>query len=131
MTYKRLKNLTQLLLSGDTVLPVDDDEELLPLLEYALEMVAYAAETQVLRSTDNTQEFIRDSYKDAGEFIRRAKLPVSNEDIIDIDEGLIFAVARKMAAFVSQEKFNYHDSVGDAIIAKFNESIVALENRGM
>lgn len=118
--------MTQVLLSGDTILPKDDDA-MLPLLGYALELTAYAANTQKLRCVDTTREFIRFSTMgdNPEEFIRRAELPVSDSDEIDIDEGLIYAVARFIAYAASTEKYNFHYSAAMDMITKYNESIIA------
>lgn len=114
-----------MLLSGDTVIP-DDEDVWLPLLGYALEIVAYKANTQVLLTTDSTREFIRDSSMGVdGQFVRRAVLPSDDAQEIDMDEGLVFAVSRLIASSVSREKFGIHYTAALAIINNYNESILA------
>ncbi len=123
MTWSRLQNLVSGLLAGDTVLPKDVDLRL-ALLEYALEEVASNTEAlKLYQSNDSTREKVRRSVYDSGQFVARATLPTSNEDEIDIDQGLTFAIARYMASFISKEKFAMHEAKAKEIINRYNAKV--------
>jgi hypothetical protein len=124
MTWLRLQSLTEALLAGDNVLP-KSVESRLSLLEYALEEVSSVAETLVLYTdkTDTSREKIRRSVYDKNKYIAKANLPTTDEDEIDIDDGLCFAIARLMASFISRDKFQLHEKKAEMIIQRYNAKI--------
>jgi len=128
MKWGRLKGLTNMILSGDTMFP-EEEEKALALLEYAFESVAIKADTQKLIMIDPTDEELQSNVvrvNAEGNFVRRPVLPKSDNDELDIDDGLVFALARLMASFLSAEKFKYHYQVSDSIIQKYNEHMESI-----
>jgi len=124
MKWGRLKQLTEMLLSGDSAFPIDDEEKALALLEYAFESVAIKANVQCLVVHDDSDENLKSNIvrvDNLGQLIRRPILPKSDNEELDIDDGLIFAVARLMASFLSVEKYQLHYATADSIMLKYNE----------
>ena len=52
--------------------------------------------------------------------IRVPAVPLVDEDILDIDEELTFAVARYLASYLSKEKGGIHVNAADRIIKDYN-----------
>lgn len=117
MTYEGLKYLTTGLLTGDNVLPGDADV-LLGLLKYALTTTAMKADSLHLMTLSTTADVLRLAQGDY--LIRMPELPEDDEDEIDIDEELIFAVARYMASYISSKKGGIHVQAADRIILDYN-----------
>ncbi len=117
MTYAMLKNLTAGLLTGDNVLPSDGDV-LLGLLEYALTTTAMKADSLHLMTLSTTANILRLAQGDY--LIRNPELPASDTDEIDIDDELIFAVARFIASYLSREKGGIHVQAANRIILDYN-----------
>ena len=117
MTYAMLKNLTSGLLLGDNLLPADD-AVLLPLVTYALNTVAMQAESLHLMTLSTTADVLRLSQGDC--LIRNPVPPAVDTDEVDIDDELIFAVARYLASYVSREKGGIHVNAADRIIKDYN-----------
>ncbi len=117
MTYTMLKNLTTGLLTGDNVLP-SDEEVMLGLLQYALTTTAMKADSLHLMTLSTTANVLRLAQGDY--LIRNPELPVDDEDEIDIDDELIFAVSRFIASYLSREKGGIHVQAADRIILDYN-----------
>ena len=117
MTYARLKSLLSGLLIGDNVMPKEDDS-LLGLLQYALTTVATKADSLHLMTLDVNSNVLRMAKGDY--LIRYPELPEDEEDHIDIDEELVFAVARYMASYMSKAKGGIHVQAADRIIMDYN-----------
>ena len=121
MTYKDLKHLVNVLLIGDVTLTQDDDE-LLVLLRYAFERVANEADALKLFTTENPNErIVRNGPGKL--FVRMPKVPEYEEDELDVDEELCFAVARFMCSFVSTAKVDLHLREGSKIINSYNQKV--------
>lgn len=117
MTYAMLKNLTSGLLVGDNVLPADE-EVLLGLLKYALTTTAMKADSLHLMTLSTTANVLRLAQGDY--LIRNPELPEDDEDEIDIDDELIFAVSRYIASYLSREKGGIHVQAANRIILDYN-----------
>ena len=117
MTYAEFKSLTSGLLIGDNVLPQDADV-LKGLVQYALTTVATQAESLHLMTLSTTENVLRLSQGDY--LIRMPVAPDLDTDAIDIDEELVFAVARYVASYVSREKGGIHVKAADRIIKDYN-----------
>jgi hypothetical protein len=125
MTWRRVKSLTNSLLSGDTPFPMDDEESAIALLEYALEQVAIESYVSILISdTPVTNNTIR--VNDDGKYVRRPNLPSDDNDIIDIDKGLVFAVCRLMASYLSRENKQIHYLIAKSSMEKYEEMICGI-----
>jgi len=124
MTWRELQTLTETLLIGDHTL-VKDPLKRLALLDYAFHEVANKAMTMRLL-TENVDEHIIRQAK-AGFFIREAVLPENDDEILDIDKGLSFAVARFIASFVSKDPNNIakHKQEAMNIIVGYNAKVVS------
>jgi hypothetical protein len=121
MTYKDLKYLTGALLIGDVVMTKDDDE-LLMLLRYAFERIANEADALKLFTVeDPNQRIVRNG--PGGLYVRMPKPPEYEEDELDLDEELCFAVARYMCSFVSSEKAQLHTQEASKIINSYNQKV--------
>ena len=117
MTYAMLKNLTAGLLTGDNVLPANE-EVLLGLLQYALTTTAMKADSLHLMTLSTTANVLRLAQGDY--LIRTPELPVDDEDPIDIDDELVFAVARYIASYVSKTKGGIHVQAAERVILDYN-----------
>ena len=117
MTYGTLKSLTSGLLTGDNVLP-KDEAALQGLVQYALTTVAMQADSLHLMTLSTTADVLRLAQGDY--LIRMPVAPVFDEDLIDIDEELTFAIARYIASFVSRDKGGIHVQAANRIILDYN-----------
>ena len=121
MTFKRLKSLTNALLIGDNNLTKNNDE-VLGLLSYAYSRVANEADAlKLLTANSNEDMIIRNGIGNL--YIRMPKLPENDNDELDIDEELCYAVARFMASFVSKQKFQIHELEAQRIIQSYNHKV--------
>lgn len=117
MTYGMFKSITTGLLTGDNVLPNDADV-MKGMINYALTTVAMQAESLHLMTLSTTANVLRLAQGDY--LIRTPELPDFDEDIVDIDEELTFAVARYVASYVSRDKGGIHVNAADRIIKDYN-----------
>jgi len=117
LTYEGFKFLVGGLLPGDNVLPSSDDV-ILPLLNYALTTTATKADSLHLMTLSTAVPSLRLAQGDY--LIRTPELPEDDVDVIDIDEELIFAVARYMASYISKDKGGIHVQAADRIILDYN-----------
>lgn len=126
MTYKRLKSLTRALLIGDVTLTKDSDE-MLALLEYAYDAVANEADALKLFTESDEAKILRQGPGKI--FVRKPNLPEYDEDELDIDDELSYAVSRYIASFVSREKMEFHENKAEKIIRAYNQKVqVFFEN---
>lgn len=117
MTYGTFKSITTGLLTGDNVLP-DDAAVLQGLVTYALTTVAMKADSLHLMTLSTTANVLRLAQGDY--LIRMPELPTLDEDIMDIDEELTFAVARYLSSYLSRDKGGIHVNAADRIILDYN-----------
>lgn len=117
MTYGLFKAITTGLLTGDTVLPQNSDV-LKGLMQYALTTVATQADSLHLMTLSTAADILRLASGDY--LIRVPAVPLVDEDILDIDEELTFAVARYLASYLSKEKGGIHVNAADRIIKDYN-----------
>ena len=120
MTYSELKSLTSGLLIADTSLPIDV-EVLKGLVQYALTTVATKADSLHLMTLNKDENILRLAQGDY--LIRIPDVPNSDEDPVDIDDELIFAVARYIASYISKEKGGIHAQIADRIIKDYNAKV--------
>jgi hypothetical protein len=108
MIYAQFKILMKGILTGDTQLP-EDDLLVKTLLEYALNKVAVDAEPLKLMTLNLSEPMVR---LGPGDYIvRQSKIPLLDSDEIDIDDTLVFAVARLIASNLSSLKGGIHKSI--------------------
>ena len=117
MTYGLFKAITTGLLTGDIVLPQNPDV-LKGLMQYALTTVATQADSLHLMTLSTAADVLRLASGDY--LIRVPAVPLVDEDILDIDEELTFAVARYLASYLSKEKGDIHVNAADRIIKDYN-----------
>ena len=120
MKYKKFKVLIRGLLHGDNMVPTDD-ETLLGLVEYSLNMISERAESLhllTLNKAEIVQRLATGSY-----MIRKPALPEKDEDELDIDEDLCFALARYTASLISKDKVKLHEEKAEDIIMKYNQKV--------
>jgi len=121
MTFKDLKSLTSVLLTGDVVLPENSDQFIM-LLRYSFERVANEADALKLFTTENPNErIVRNG--PGGLFVRMPHVPEYEEDEIDLDEELCFAAARYICSFVSAQKAPLHIQEAGKIINSYNQKV--------
>lgn len=113
MKYRELKHLVDVLLTGDTATP-EDDAYFLAGCRYAFEVIAMNCDVAKLsfsaeefKALTEPREVIRVNLE-TGRTIVRPQVPVSPDDIIDLDEGVCFTAARLIASLISYEKGEYH-----------------------
>ena len=117
MTYGTLKSITTGLLIGDNVLP-SDGAVLIGLLEYAMSTVAMQADSLHLMTLNADANILRRAQGDY--LIRTPSMPLTDDEHIDIDDELAFAVARYLASYVSRDKGGIHVQAADRIIKDYN-----------
>ncbi len=123
MKYKVLQNVTTGLLTGDVLLPNDEDV-MLGLLEMAFSELANKAEALHLMTLDKNSDFNRMAQGDY--LMRTPELPKSGSDVLDIDHELCFALARIIASYVSREKGGIHKSEAIKLINDYNGKVYEL-----
>ncbi len=117
MTYTTLNNILTGLLLGDNTIP-KDPEVMKGLVQYALTTVAMQADSlhlMTLSVTDNVLRLTQGDY-----MIRVPAVPLLDTDEVDIDDELVFAVARYMASYLSKEKGGIHVNAADRIVKDYN-----------
>ena len=120
MTYKTFKNVLRGMLTGDNVIPTDEDV-MLALLEYGFTTVATKADSLRLMSAGTATEVLRLSQD--GQLIRFPRLPAMDEDELDIDKELCYPTAHYIAANLSKEKAAMHISAADREISDYNAKV--------
>ena len=128
MNYSALKSLVSGLLIGDHVLP-DDPVVLQGLVQYALTTVAMKAESLHLMTLNTTEEILRLAKGDY--LIRMPLVPTLDTDEIDIDNELVFAVARYIASYLSRDKGGIHVQAAERIILDFNAKTYELTGQNL
>ena len=123
MTYGNLKHLVRALLIGDNTLTKNDDEVLV-LLEYAFDKVANLADALKLFTEDVAANRILRTGP-GRQFVRKPALPANDDDELDIDNELTYAVARYICSFVSREKTAMHVYEADNIIRSYNQKVAS------
>jgi len=117
MRYDIFKKLTQGFLAGDYTIP-DDNDVVLALLQGALIETAMRANSVHLMTMSESEETLRLGPGDY--LIRMPKLPVDDVDELDIEEELIFVVARLFAASVSAANQALHMQLAERMILDYN-----------
>jgi len=144
MTWGRLKLLTKGLLSGDYDLP-EDEEIRVTLLQMAMEEVCNVSSplslyfkstnTEVLGNREIIRQFKMETECDSNTglpitvdgYIVRPFLPSTDNDIINMDEGLVYAVARLMSSYIANmENKSYHMNEATKIMEMYKINIVSL-----
>lgn len=146
MTWSTLQKLTKGLLSGDYYLPEEEDVRL-ALLQMAMEHVcnmsspvtlSYPEGDEILSSREVVRQFELDTTTNPKTgmpirirgYIIRPLLPSTTNDVIDIDEGLTYAVARILAGYVANiENKRYHIEEANKIIEMYKVNIVTMYDR--
>jgi hypothetical protein len=125
MKWGRLKKLTSSLLSGDHILP-DGEEDKVVLLEYALEEITDLSEPLQLEVDPDSPvtNLVRIGYN--GKKFRRANLPNTDDDEVDIDEGLTYAAARLIASYVSMQKFDLHRAAALDLMQRYMNKVESM-----
>ncbi len=117
MTYLQLKYLIIGLLTGDNKIP-QEEFVLQSLVGSALLTVANKADAVKLMTLDPDVPILRLGQGDY--FVRKPIEPINDDDIVDIDDELIPAVARYVASMVSKEKGGIHVNAADRIVLDYN-----------
>ena len=100
MKYGDFKVHLEQIMSGDKKVPTDDS--LKPILLQSLIQVASSTEPLVLMSKNIADEMLRTVDNEL--FIRMPRIPNTDDDIIDIDEALVYAVSYIVASKISSNK---------------------------
>jgi len=133
MRYKTFKTLANALLIHDITLTTDEDE-LLALLEYALYKVAMGADSQHLLVEDLEHYTILREINEF-EYIRKPELPKDEDEELDIDDTLAYAVVRYVCSFVTTAKTraslgpSYHEKAAEDIIRDYNQELYAFKEK--
>ena len=120
MTFKFLKDVTTGLLTGDNVLPKQDDV-VIGLLGYAYNQIATRAEALHLLTLSNTADILRLAPGDY--YTRTPELPEKDTDILDIDDKLVYVAARFIASYVSKSKGEIHLREAKRLILDYNSKV--------
>jgi hypothetical protein len=100
MKYIDFRTHLNEIMSGDKTVPADD--KLKPIILQSLVQVAKQCEPLVLISDDIEDEILQ--VVEDGLFIRVPKTPNDDEDIIDMDETLVYAVSYLVASKISKNQ---------------------------
>ncbi len=120
MTFKRLKATTNGLLTGDIPL-TEDIDALLGLLEMAFNDVIAHADALHLMTLNRSGDIFRLAQ---GKYVVRVPvLPAIDDDELDIDNELCFAVARLLASYMSDKKSAVHFAEAKRLINNYNSKI--------
>jgi hypothetical protein len=117
------KTVVSGLLIGDNTLPKDDNV-IKGLTIYALTTVAERADSMHLMTLDPGENLVRQAHGDY--FVRVPHAPKYEDDEMDIDSELVFAVARLVASYISKDKGGIHAKEANRIILDFNSKVAAL-----
>jgi len=121
MTYGQLKSLVRALLIGDNMLTQNDDE-IKMLLDYAYERIANEADAlKLFTLNENEQPIIR--MGPGNIWVRKPALPETDDDELDVDHELAFAVARYICSFVTRERQQLHLMEAKNIINSYNHKV--------
>ena len=123
MTFNRLKNIVVGLLTGDNILP-EDNEVVLGLLSMAFSEVSTHANAMRL-ATKNPGERIN-RYATNGYYFRFPEMPEVLTDELDIDEELCYPTARLLASYVSDKKASFHKQEALRLIREYNSKVAEL-----
>ena len=132
MTYLQLKTLVGTLLRGDTEIPPDN--EFIMLLKYGLSEIANDANAlKLITAKTEGERILRNG--PGNTFIRMPKEPEDDNEELDLDEELCYALARYIAYFLSNTgKAKIHLMEAKNIINKYNQKVDAyfeeLESQG-
>lgn len=120
MTYKKLKTLSKALLSSDFPLP-EDDESIKALLSMAYDYLTDHCQVLNLQTEDKSAMIQR---LGRGDFmVRTPELPESDDDELDIDEDLGYAVASLIASYITEKKVAIHQTRADTKIKAYNAKV--------
>jgi len=122
MTYGQLKSLCEALLTGDNILP-DDDDQVKSLLSYAYNKVATEADALKLFTASKDNAILRQG--PGRTFIRVPDLPKDDNDELDVDSELGFPTARYICSFISREKGGIHVMEAQTLIRHYNAKVQA------
>lgn len=121
MTYGNLKYLVKSLLIGDSTL-TKDNSEVLVLLDYAFDRVSNEADVMKLFTANNVENRI--VRQGPGKmWVRRPNLPETDDEELDIDHELCFAVAEYMCSFVSRDKRKDHAVAALDLVRTYNQKV--------
>ena len=118
MTFKKFKVLLDGVNSGDNKVP--EDEKLLPLLNEAMKKIARKTKPLILRTTDKEDEMLcpMDNSK---YFIRKPLIIQRDDDELDIDEALEWAVIYQTSIFYCHKKNKQeNEDERDKVINEYN-----------
>ena len=122
MTYARLKSVIRVFLTGDNVLPKDNDD-ILAALEVAYIQIANQTTALKLLTPNAGTNIIRQG---PGNFyIRMPNLPDDDEDTLDVDTELVPAVARLIASYISKDKGPIHLYEAEKLIRDYESKVRA------
>ncbi len=131
MIYKQLKNLIAMYLTGDNQLSTDEDKVSAAIESSFIELSNKATAMKLL-TANKSADIIRQG--PGGLYIRMPKLPVDDDDVIDVDNELVPVVARLVASYVSKAKGGMHRAMAyDGIRdyeAKVESYILSQEEAG-
>ena len=120
MTYGQLKGLCSSLLIGDTKLPMDN-VKLLPLVDYGLQKIAMKADSLRLMTKNTAANIVRVASNK--QYIRKPNLPALDDDILDIDDELCYALANFISGFLSKNKPKEFNNEAQNIMNDFNSKV--------
>lgn len=132
MTYGRMKSMLRVLLTGDNVLP-NNDEDMVAALEMSYIEISNMATALKLLTVNKDQAIMRQG--PGSTFVRMPDLPRDDTDELDIDSELVPAVARIIASYLSKEKGGIHMALAKQIIlqyeSKVQEFLLSQEQQGL
>lgn len=120
MTYTNLKITTKALLSSDFPLP-EDDVSVKALLGMAYNYLVDKCQVLNLQTEDKSASIQR--LGRGNHLVRRPDMPENDNDELDIDEELCYAVASLIASYISEKKIAIHQSRADEIIRSYNAKV--------
>ena len=120
MTYRALKYVTAGLLTGDNILPKEEDV-VKALLGMAYNYISNKCTVLNLLTLDKNDNIHR--LGTGKHMIRTPELPTLDDDILDIDDDLGYVAASLIASYVSKDKVGLHQARADNAIRDYNAKV--------
>lgn len=121
MTYRALKYVTRGLLTGDISIPKEEDV-FQALLGMAYNHIENKCTVLDLMTLDKSSDIKR--MGPGKHLLKRANLPETEDDELEVGEDLGYVAASLIASYVSAEKVGIHQSRADTMIRDYNAKVI-------
>ncbi|MCK5111067.1 MAG: hypothetical protein KAQ94_06055 [Arcobacteraceae bacterium] len=119
MKYEDFKKHLTVIVGGDRPLPKDNND-LKTIILQCLREVAAKCEPLSLMTRDMENDILQSMESEDGLYIRVPKLSMENDDVMDMDETLVYAVSYLTASKLSKHKKDDNEDDAKAIMTDYN-----------